>query len=75
LLELCNVGEASVFLNIEIIRDRNNRSLYLKQTKYTQDILAKYNKQSLKPVCTPAEAGLKLNKNEEQASNSKIKLF
>ena len=75
MLELSNLGEASVFLGIEIIRDRNNRSLYLKQTKYTRDILAKYNKQGLNPVSTPAEAGLKLNKNEEQASNSKIKLF
>ena len=63
MLELSSLGEAKFFLGIEIIRDRSKRPLYLKQTEYIRNILAKYNKQGLSPVSTPAEAEIRLNKN------------
>ena len=75
ILKVSNLGEAKTFLGIEIIRDRKKRSVYLKQTKYIKDILEKYNKQGLNPVSTPAEAGIKLSKNLEQASPEDIKLY
>ena len=75
LIELSSLGEAKFFLGIEIIRDRSKGTLYLKQTKYIRDILAKYNKQGLSPVSTPAEAGIRLNKNQNQASSKQVLLY
>ena len=64
LLELSSLGEAKFFLGIDIIRDRSKSTLYLKETKFTRDILAKYSKQGLTPVSTPAEAGIRFDKNQ-----------
>ena len=56
LLELSNLGKVSLFLGIEITRDRKNRSISLKQTKYIKTMLEKFNKQHLNPVSIIGQA-------------------
>jgi hypothetical protein len=75
LLELSDLGEASYFLGMEIIRNRPSRELWLKQAKYIQNMLTKYEKNKLNPISTPADPGAKLTKHEGQASKEDITLF
>ena len=39
-----------------------NKELYINQSKYTKEIIKKYNKQDLLPVLTPVELGVQLIK-------------
>ena len=48
ILEITDLGDASQFLGMEISRDRKNKKLWLKQSKYTENLLKKYNKLKLK---------------------------
>ena len=57
---------------MEITRNRAERTINLKQTKYINNMLEKYNKINLNPISTPVEPGIKLNKNENQASKEDI---
>ena len=74
-LELTNLGPISFFLGMEINRNKEERTLLLSQTKYTSNILARFNKNHLNPVSTPAEAGIKLDKNSSEAIIENIKLY
>ena len=53
----------------------NNKELYINQSKYTREIIKKYNKQDLLPVLTPVELGVQLIKSNTQASKEDIKLY
>lgn len=74
-LETTDLGEASFFLGIEIIRNRQTKEIWLKQLKYIKNMLEKYNKQYLNPISTPAELGIKLEKNKDIATLEDINLF
>ena len=52
-------------LGWEIERDRKNRILYIKQTKYIEDMLKKFEMQDSKPVNTPMDISLKLQKSSD----------
>lgn len=60
--KLRDLGETKFILNIEVIRDRPNRSLSLSQRQYCLDILERYGMLDCNPVGTPLPPGLKLSK-------------
>ena len=61
------MGEINTFLGIDISIDRQNKILYIYQSKYTQNILIKYNKEYIYLVNTPS-TGKKLLRNTGEAT-------
>ena len=74
-LEISNLGPIKYYLGVEISRDRQDNKLVLSQQAFIGNLLNKFNKLSLKPVKTPTIAGIKLEKNLEQASSKDIKQY
>jgi len=74
-LEITDLGDAKFFLGIEICRDRDKKSITLSQTKYTTDIIRKFEKGDLKPVTTPTQLGIRLEKSATQASAENISRY
>jgi len=54
-------GVASYILGMEIKRDWTKRKLWLKQRKYVETILQRFNMQDSKPVKVPILVGVKLS--------------
>src|SRR4030095_16978596 len=73
-IDLQFMGEINTFLGIDINIDRQNKILYMHQSKYTHNILIKYNKDHLYPVNTPS-TGEKLLRNTGEATQGDIKLY
>jgi len=54
-VQLKNMGEAKIYLGLEIKRDRQKGSISLHQSKYTKKILDKY-RPGIKPISNPEKA-------------------
>jgi len=54
-VQLKNMGEAKIYLGLEIKRDRQKGSISLHQSKYTKKILDKY-RPGIKPITNPEKA-------------------
>lgn len=74
-LQISNLGEVKYYLGIEIIRDRQNRSIKLSQKGFIDNLLNKFNKTNLYPTKNPLAQGVKLTKNIDQASKEDIKEY
>ena len=69
-----DLGEPDNFLGMRIIRDRQNKTLALKQTEYTEKILERFNMTEFKTQRTPmvtsqvknSELRSKQNSNESE---------
>jgi hypothetical protein len=72
-----DLGEAKVFLGIEITRNRSNRSIFLGQKAYTEKILQRFNKPILpkEKVSIPIPLGIKLEPNNDQSDPKDIQKF
>lgn len=57
-----DLGEASYFLGMDIIRDRTNRTIKLAQGRLTADLLTKHNMLEAKSLSTPLSTSTKLTK-------------
>lgn len=57
---------ANEYVGMEIQRDRKNCMLKISQAGYIRKLLEKFNMLEAKPVSTPAEPGLYLNKSESK---------
>lgn len=68
-LEKKDLGEAKVCIGLEISRNRNNRNLFLSQTKYTKRILLKSEMNMCKPVATPMDDSMSHEKRLEQTES------
>ena len=68
--EARDLGEASFFLGMDIIRDRNNRTIRLAQTRLTASLLSKYGMEEAKSVSTPLSTATKLTKDGEPLDTS-----
>ena len=55
------LGVVNYILGMEIKRDRAKRKLWLKQRKYVETILQRFNMQDNKPVNVPIPVGVKLS--------------
>jgi hypothetical protein len=60
--KLKDMGPVKRFLGFDIVRDRDNRQIYISQEAFAKKILIKYGWESMNPVQTPWPAGLQLPK-------------
>jgi hypothetical protein len=60
-----DLGEATYFLGMDIIRDRSNRTIKLAQGRLTSELLSKYNLTNAKSLSTPINTSTKLAKDGE----------
>ena len=58
-------GPAFYFLNVEILRDRANRLLYLNQRNYISEVLKHFNFNNSKSIKMPLQPGLIKDINSE----------
>jgi hypothetical protein len=71
-VEITDLGEAHLFLGIQITRDRTTHTMTLSQTKYLKEIMSKFNKDKFHSVTTPAELGIRLDKSQSTADPSVV---
>ena len=57
-----DLGEAETFLGMEIVRNRKNRTLKIKQTKYIENMAKRFGLTEAKPVYTPLDTKVNLQK-------------
>ena len=60
-----DLGEASFFLGMDIVRDRVNRTIKLAQSRLTADLLTKHDMLEAKPRSTPLDVSTKLTRDGE----------
>ena len=63
--EARDLGEATFFLGMSIVRDRDNRTIKLAQERLTSDLLSKYSMLEAKALSTPLSPSIKLTKEGE----------
>ena len=64
-----DLGELHYVLGMDIVRDREQRTISISQKKYLEGVLKKFDMENCKPVSTPLEFGKKyeeLSKEDEQ---------
>lgn len=74
-VEISDLGDARFFLGMELSRNRKNKSLFLSQAKYIQELLNKFKMFDEKSIYSPTIQGVRLEKNPDQASEHVIKLY
>ena len=62
--EMKDLGAARHILGMEIIRDRQNRKLWLGQSKYVVTILKRFNMHDSRPLSVPITMGTKLSSSQ-----------
>lgn len=65
-----DMGEASCFLGMDIIRDRSARTITLAQHRLINDLLNKHGMEQSKPLLTPLNPSIKLTKDGELLDTS-----
>ena len=61
-----DLGEAKSFLGMEITRNRENRTLKISQTKYIEKMATRFNLNKAKPVYTPLDTRVSLQKSKDK---------
>jgi hypothetical protein len=61
LFEVKDLGAVSVFLGLDVVRDRAARKLFLSQPRYVQSVLERFNMADCKPRVSPLDTGLQLS--------------
>ncbi|KAE9212782.1 hypothetical protein PF004_g15533 [Phytophthora fragariae] len=64
------LGEAKFILGMEIDHDRTTGTLMVKQTRYVDDVVNRFNQQDAKAVVNPCETGMKLSKTQSPATDA-----
>jgi transposase InsO family protein len=59
--EARDLGDASFFLGMEIVRDRRLRTIGLNQGKFAQQLVEKFSMQDAKPASTPSSTAVKIS--------------
>jgi hypothetical protein len=62
--EMVDLGEATSMLACEILRDRANRTIYIRQRGYLQGLVSQFRQQDSNPTYIPMDPGIKLDKLE-----------
>ena len=57
------------------MRNRANRAIYINQTKFIKELIDRFGFKNLKPCKTPAELGIRLDKNNLATTPSDIQDF
>lgn len=53
-------GDPNIFVGMQIVRDRENKRIFLHQRNYIHRILKRCDWQGMNGVCTPIEKGMQL---------------
>jgi hypothetical protein len=61
---LSDLGEAKFFLGLELQWDRGNRQVRVKQERYAEEVLNRFEARMLRPASTPLPPGVKLQPGE-----------
>lgn len=69
--EMVDLGEASMFLGMEIQRNKITKELTLNQEQYSKKILKRFEMDNCKPASIPMEPNLKLKKNDSDGKLNK----
>jgi hypothetical protein len=69
--EMTDLGEAHWILGMEIIRDRDKKTIELSQHQYIQSILERYDMANSRSVVTPIDPNVKLIKLDEPETDVK----
>jgi hypothetical protein len=64
LFDVRDLGDASWFLGIELIRDLPNKTIKLVQSRSISELIAKYGLSDANPKCVPMTPGIKLTASE-----------
>ena len=67
-----DLGAATKILGIQIIRDRDSKTLYLSQADYVKKLLARFKMEDSKPVTTPLLAHFQLSKSLEPTTDDDL---
>lgn len=59
--DMKDIGQLTFVLGVQLLRDRENRTLTLHQTKYIHETLCRFNLADAKPASTPGTVGQKLS--------------
>lgn len=59
-----DLGEASFFIGMDIVRDRTRGTVHLSQRKLTAELLTKYGMSEAKPASVPISTGTTLSKDD-----------
>lgn len=70
--DMKDLGPAQQILGMQIVRDRNNRRLWLSQEKYIERVLERFNMNNSKPVSIPLANHFKLSKSACPSSKEEI---
>ncbi len=68
--EIQDFEEASVFLGLEIRRDRSKKLLHLSHERYTEKVLERFGMEASKPVATPMNGPLQTSDIEGEVLRS-----
>ena len=63
--KMSDLGEANLFLGLQLVRDRKQRVMRLMQTRYAEDVLRRFGMEESKPISTPMVPHSPLAKGEE----------
>ena len=66
-------GDLKYFLGLEIDYDRKKGVLKIKQERYLEEILKRYNLENCNPCLTPIESSLKLCSNKGDQQHKSVK--
>jgi hypothetical protein len=70
--DVCNLGEATYFLGIEVTRDQEARTLKLTQKKLMGELLARYGMEAAKEKSVPINPGEKVVRDGEPLDREKF---
>lgn len=73
--QMSDMGQAHLYLGMQISRDRRARNINVNQQNYIKVILERFNMIECNSVSTPMETGLKLCKRTDSASPNEITHF
>ena len=70
--EMKDLGTATRILRIQIVKDKNSRTLFLTQAVYVKRVLNRFNISDAKPVSVPLSAHFRLSKFQEPKEDKDI---
>ncbi len=73
IFDIHDMGDAKFFLGMEIVRDRERRTLVLSQRRFTEELLSKYNMTETKGKLVPMSTALKLQRDGEELDTEHYK--
>ncbi|OWZ15149.1 polyprotein [Phytophthora megakarya] len=66
---------AKFILEMEIAHNYSAKTLAIRQTRYIDDVVNRFNQQDAKVVTNPCEAGLKLTKTQSRKTEAEFMLM